>query len=101
MLFVNGLDGPVSWTQGFPLFMLFVNELDEPLTSRLCNYFPHVLQVRVWQIFEDHIVSRSHVDLVANMKEHKGKVTAIQIHPNDRSCVSASTDGSTIIWDLE
>ncbi|KAK7113715.1 cilia- and flagella-associated protein 52-like [Littorina saxatilis] len=58
-------------------------------------------QVRVWQIYEDHIVSRSRGDLVANMKEHKGKVTSIQIHPNDRSAVSASTDGSTIIWDLE
>jgi len=58
-------------------------------------------QVRVWQIYEDHIENRSRGDLVANMKEHKGKVTSIQIHPNDRSCVSASTDGSTIIWDLE
>lgn len=59
-------------------------------------------QVRVWQVIEDPIVaSRSHGDLVANMKEHKGKVTAIQIHPNDKLCVSASSDGSTIIWDLE
>jgi WD40 repeat protein len=61
-----------------------------------------VLQVRVWHVVEDpYNPSRSHGDMVANMKEHKGKVTAIQVHPNDKLCVSASSDGSTIIWELE
>lgn len=57
-------------------------------------------QVRVWDIVKDMLTGKTRGDLVANMKEHKGKVTAIQIHTNDRCCVSASTDGSTIIWDL-
>lgn len=59
-------------------------------------------QVRVWEIIEDPVViSRSRAELLANMKEHKGKVTSIQIHPMDHECVSASSDGSTIIWCLK
>jgi len=59
-------------------------------------------QVRVWKIHEDpYNLSSSRGDLIANMKEHKGMVSSIQIHPGGKLCVSASTDGSTIIWDLE
>ncbi|XP_076451553.1 cilia- and flagella-associated protein 52-like [Babylonia areolata] len=57
-------------------------------------------QVRVWCISEPY-GSKLRADMLANMKEHKGKVTYIQISPKDNECVSASTDGSTIIWDLE
>lgn len=59
-------------------------------------------QVRVWKIVVDPInVQRSRGEMLANMKEHKGKVTAIQIHPMDHTCVSASSDGSTIVWCLK
>ena len=34
------------------------------------------------------------------MKEHKGTVTSIKIRNNDMECVSSSSDGSCIIWDL-
>lgn len=59
-------------------------------------------QVRVWKLstdLETGIAARA--DLVENMKEHKGSVTAIQVHPEDKECVTASTDGSTIVWDLK
>lgn len=55
----------------------------------------------MWEIVEDPVPSNSHGVLLENMKEHKGAVNAIQIHPLDTECVSASTDGSTIIWDLK
>jgi WD40 repeat protein len=34
------------------------------------------------------------------MKEHKGTVTCIKIRKNNLECVSSSSDGSCIIWDL-
>jgi WD40 repeat protein len=34
------------------------------------------------------------------MKEHKGTVTCIKIRNNGLECVSSSSDGSCIIWDL-
>jgi len=51
--------------------------------------------VRVWRIGPQ---SQS---MVRSMKEHKGAVNAIAIRSNDKECVSASSDGSCIIWDLE
>ncbi|KAL8567600.1 hypothetical protein ACOMHN_054413 [Nucella lapillus] len=57
-------------------------------------------QVRVWNLLDDPLKGSVRAEMVANMKEHKGKVTSIQISPGDDSCASASTDGSTIIWDL-
>jgi WD40 repeat protein len=38
--------------------------------------------------------------MVASMKEHKGPVNSIALRANDSECVSASSDGSAIIWDL-
>lgn len=38
--------------------------------------------------------------MVASLKEHKAKVTLICIKSDDSECVSASFDGSCIIWDL-
>ncbi|EGR28682.1 WD repeat protein [Ichthyophthirius multifiliis] len=37
----------------------------------------------------------------ASMKEHRGIVCSIQIKKNNEQAVSASADGSCIIWDLE
>lgn len=34
------------------------------------------------------------------MKEHKGTVTCINLRKNNLECVSSSSDGSCIIWDL-
>uniref|UniRef100_A0A673L506 Cilia- and flagella-associated protein 52 n=1 Tax=Sinocyclocheilus rhinocerous TaxID=307959 RepID=A0A673L506_9TELE len=51
-------------------------------------------QVRVWEIFQDS--SR----LIETMKEHKATVNCIKIKSNDKECVTASSDGACIIWDL-
>ncbi|EDV27747.1 Cilia- and flagella-associated protein 52 [Trichoplax sp. H2] len=52
-------------------------------------------QVRVWQI------SAKKQTLLEAMKEHKGSVSCIKIRKNDQECVTASTDGTCIIWDLQ
>ncbi|KAL2918632.1 hypothetical protein HK105_202033 [Polyrhizophydium stewartii] len=51
-------------------------------------------QVRVWKI------SKQVQHLEDAMKEHKGTVTCIKIRKNNLECVSSSSDGSCIIWDL-
>ncbi|KAJ3271455.1 Cilia- and flagella-associated protein 52 [Terramyces sp. JEL0728] len=51
-------------------------------------------QVRVWKI------SKQTQQLDHAMKEHKGTVTCIKIRKNGYECVSSSSDGSCIIWDL-
>ncbi|PIK54041.1 hypothetical protein BSL78_09070 [Apostichopus japonicus] len=52
-------------------------------------------QVRVWE------VSRNRQSLVEAMKEHKGAVSCIKVRKNDQECISASEDGTCIIWDLQ
>ncbi|XP_022080542.1 cilia- and flagella-associated protein 52-like [Acanthaster planci] len=52
-------------------------------------------QVRVWA------VGGEQASLEETMKEHKGEVTCIVVRKNDRECISASFDGSCIIWDLQ
>ena len=51
-------------------------------------------QVRVWRI------SPSSQTMEASMKEHKATVNDICIRGTDMECVSASDDGSCIVWDL-
>ena len=52
-------------------------------------------EVRLWK------VSRSHQDLTASLKEHKGRVNDVKLRTDDDArAVSASADGSVIIWDL-
>ncbi|TUJ41097.1 Cilia- and flagella-associated protein 52 [Bagarius yarrelli] len=51
-------------------------------------------QVRVWEILPD-----TH-RLVTSMKEHKASVNAIKVKSNNEECVTASSDGTCIIWDL-
>ena len=53
------------------------------------------VQIRVWEILKGS--SR----LLESMKEHKAEVTCVKIKSNDKECVSASSDGACIIWDLE
>ncbi|ESL11658.1 hypothetical protein TRSC58_00587 [Trypanosoma rangeli SC58] len=50
--------------------------------------------VRFWQ------VQGKTCALEASMKEHKATVNAVCISKNNMECVSASDDGSCIIWDL-
>ncbi|XP_040187051.1 cilia- and flagella-associated protein 52 [Rana temporaria] len=51
-------------------------------------------QVRVWEI------GRESQRLVESMKEHKSAVSCIKLKSNNRECVTASSDGACIIWDL-
>ncbi|KAI4832905.1 hypothetical protein KUCAC02_015845 [Chaenocephalus aceratus] len=51
-------------------------------------------QVRVWELQPP-----GH-QLLETMKEHKATVTCIKIKSDDKECVTASSDGACIIWDL-
>ncbi|KAF7651790.1 hypothetical protein LDENG_00105250 [Lucifuga dentata] len=51
-------------------------------------------EVRVWEL--QPVGHR----LLGIMKEHKDTITCIKIKSDDKECVSASADGSCIIWDL-
>ncbi|XP_002736733.1 cilia- and flagella-associated protein 52-like [Saccoglossus kowalevskii] len=52
-------------------------------------------QLRIWDIHEKE------QKLVTAMKEHKGKVACIRLRKTVAECVSASEDGTCIIWDLQ
>ncbi|CAK4116331.1 unnamed protein product [Aphanomyces euteiches] len=52
-------------------------------------------RVRVWRI------TPSRQTMEASMKEHRGPVNSIQVVQDNSSCVSASSDGSCISWNLE
>lgn len=52
-------------------------------------------QVRVWQI------TPSAQTLVASMKQHKATINSIDIKKDNSECITASDDGSCIVWDLE
>eukprot|EP01001_Neometanema_parovale_P010334 NODE_656_length_2219_cov_67.693702_g626_i0.p1 GENE.NODE_656_length_2219_cov_67.693702_g626_i0~~NODE_656_length_2219_cov_67.693702_g626_i0.p1 ORF type:complete len:645 (-),score=144.07 NODE_656_length_2219_cov_67.693702_g626_i0:285-2162(-) len=51
-------------------------------------------QVRVWKLGRDSQV------MEASMKEHKATVNDISLRGSDQQCVTASDDGSCIVWDL-
>ncbi|KAK5604938.1 hypothetical protein CRENBAI_005649 [Crenichthys baileyi] len=51
-------------------------------------------QVRVWEL-----LPYGH-RLLEIMKEHKAAVSCVKIKSNDKECVTASSDGVCIIWDL-
>lgn len=53
-------------------------------------------QVRVWSVG----VGGASYKMKGAMKEHKGTVTCIRVKSNDIECVTSSTDGTCIIWDL-
>lgn len=60
-------------------------------------------QVRVWEVSTGYTHKKDVIKtgLVESMKEHKGCVTQIKVFPTDQHCVSVSTDGTCIIWNLE
>jgi WD40 repeat protein len=51
-------------------------------------------RVRVWN------VTSSHQAMVASLKEHRGPINCIKVNHDSTQCISASSDGSCIIWDL-
>ena len=51
--------------------------------------------MRVWNI------TPSHQALVHSMKEHRAPVLCIRTVSDNSQCVSASADGSCIVWDLQ
>ncbi|VVC34655.1 WD40/YVTN repeat-like-containing domain,WD40 repeat, conserved site,WD40 repeat,WD40-repeat-containing [Cinara cedri] len=51
-------------------------------------------QVRIWWV--DQLAD----NLLAVLKEHKGPVNSICVHENDLQAVTASTDGTCVIWDI-
>jgi len=51
-------------------------------------------EVRVWRI------GRQTQVMEASLKEHRGRVDEVRINKNDTQAVSASYDGSCIIWDI-
>ena len=51
-------------------------------------------EIRIWRI------GRQTQALDNSMKEHKGRVWDIQIKSNNTQAISASADGSCIVWDL-
>lgn len=51
-------------------------------------------QVRIWAISEK---TRK---LEAVLKEHISTVSCIKLKKNDQECVTASLDGTCIIWDI-
>lgn len=52
-------------------------------------------EVRVWKI------GRNTQTMDASLKEHRGRVWSIIVNADDSQAVSASSDGSCIIWDLK
>jgi cilia- and flagella-associated protein 52 len=51
-------------------------------------------RVRVWN------VTSSHQAMVASLKEHRGPINCIKVNGDGTQCISASSDGSCIIWDI-
>jgi len=51
-------------------------------------------QVRLWE------ANTQMHRMVTSMKEHKQRVNCIQVSKDDSECVSASSDGSCIVWSL-
>ncbi|GCB71109.1 cilia- and flagella-associated protein 52 isoform X1 [Scyliorhinus torazame] len=51
-------------------------------------------QVRVWEI------SSKCYKFTAGLKEHTSNVSCIKMKKNDKECVTASFDGTCIIWDI-
>lgn len=52
-------------------------------------------EVRVWQINKKVQIMN------ASLKEHRGRVWSIKLTSNDEQAVSASSDGSCIVWDIK
>ena len=45
-------------------------------------------------------MTSSHRALLHSLSEHRGAVNSIKINTDSTQCISASSDGSCIVWDL-
>ena len=52
-------------------------------------------EIRIWRINKQSQVMES------SLKEHRGRVWSIQVNSLDDRAISASADGSCIIWDIK
>ena len=52
-------------------------------------------KVRVWN------VTSSHRAMLASLSEHRGAVNSIKVNRDSSQCISASADGSCIVWCLQ
>lgn len=52
-------------------------------------------RVRVWNC------TNSHQAMLVSLKEHRGPVNSIKVNKDSSQCITASSDGSCIVWDLE
>lgn len=78
-----------------------INDAHKSVTALACFHKSDMIlsagsdgQVRAWRLLPDAQV------LTATMKEHRGVVTSLRIKKDDTEAVSASADGSCVIWDL-
>ena len=39
--------------------------------------------------------------MIASMQDHKASVNTVSVRSNDSECVTSSSDGSCIVWDLQ
>lgn len=51
--------------------------------------------IRVWNILPKTQV------LETSLREHKSKITALHVTEDGNQAITSSTDGSTIVWDLD
>lgn len=68
-------------------------------------------QVRVWRLFGGDVAcviggggggcGGGGSELLAVLKEHKGPVTAIDVHRLGHCAVTASADGTCVVWDVD
>ena len=58
--------------------------------------------VRVWAVSRKPVPKGYTYtsSLLGTLKEHKASVTCIKVKKDNSECVTSSTDGSCIIWDL-
>lgn len=52
-------------------------------------------RVRFWDI------TQSHQTMIVSLKEHRGAVNCIKVNADSSQAVTASSDGSCIVWDLD
>lgn len=52
-------------------------------------------RVRIWNCTNSHQV------MAASLKEHRGPVNCIKVNKDSSQCITASSDGSCIVWDLD
>lgn len=59
-------------------------------------------QVRVWRILQDGRGNKSanRGALQAVLKEHKGPVSSIDVHQMGHEAITASADGTCVVWDI-